>query len=47
MDADLAERDYEMIPAGGAYQEDGIMEEESEDTLHKALNGRFSRSHLI
>ena len=46
MDTDLAERDYELISAGGAYQEEGIMEEESEESLHKALNSCFSRSHF-
>ena len=43
MGTDLAERNYELISAGRAYQEEGIMEEESEETLHKALNSHFSR----
>ena len=46
VDTDLAERDYGLIPAGGAYQEEGAMEEESEGSLHKALSSRFSRSHF-
>ena len=46
MDTDLAECDYKMILAGGVHQEEGIVEEESEDNLHKVLNSCFSRSHF-
>ena len=46
MDTGLAERDYKMISAGGAYQEESAMEEESEESLHKLLNGRFTTSHV-
>ena len=46
MDTDLVERDSGMISAGGAYQKEDFVVEESVGHLYKVLDGRFTMSHL-